>query len=272
MKPVENKSEIERSLNIIKFRISELQRQRNILLKSLEDNGAQVFSENSMEELNRCKEELTNNYKKKEEDLVILEEKLETLRKKKDTLQKQLDQIQYLERDQSEINIKIKDYRERIMQLITVDLVGNESDAKLNEKVLVKAQAQLESMTKEITSESERLEEQEQNMENDLNNFRASLSSKEGLSENNENELRTTKVKIQNLTVELEKFNKQNKGSKKNLDDDLEGMEDNMENLKDNLAMFNENKDRRTKELVEISEKMRNNAKNKVFKGSRYFW
>ena len=264
MKPVESKTELERSLNITKFRISEINRQKEQLMADFEENDVQIFEGNSLEELNKCKEDIITSYKKKEGDLETLDGKIDAVRKNKEELQRQLDQIQHLERDQSEINIKIKDYRERILQIITIDLVGNESDAKLNEKVLNKAQLQTDMLLKEVTNESQKIEQQEQNIEGDLNNFRSSLSSKEGLVENSEVELRTNLQKIQRLSDEVNRLTRTAKGSKKSFEEDLAAINEKIDDLKEDVATYNQNISQRTKELMEATGKVSSNAKNKV--------
>jgi len=264
MKSVDGKNDIERGLNIVRFRISEIQKQRDTLVAYFESSDAELFSDNTIEELLRVKEGINQSYKKKDEESALLDEKLDTLRKNKDTLQKQLEQIQHLEKDQSEITIRIKDYRERILQIVPVDIIGNETDIKLNEKVLNKAQINLDSLNKEVNIESQKLDEQEQSLENDLNNFRASLSSKEGLNANDENEFRNVNQKIARLMEEINKFGKLPKGGKSNLEEEIEAINNKIENLRDNLEMFNESVTLKTKKLLETSEQMTKNAKNKV--------
>lgn len=264
MKPLEGKPELEGRLNVLKFRISDLQKRKETVLADIETEGNQIFTENSIDELYKCKEQLVQQYKRKDEVLGAIDEKLDNFRKSKDEKQRQLDQLQFSDRDQSETSIKIKDYRERILQLINVDLSGNETDAKLNEKVLKTAQSQVDSLTKEVNTESQKLEDQEQNMENELNNYRSSLSSKEGLNDNNEHELVTTTQKIQLLADEIAKFNKNPKGNKKTVDDEIAKVNDSIDDCKENLAIDNDKLNKLTKELVETTEKIRNSAKNKV--------
>ena len=248
----------------MRFRISELQKQRDTLVNYFESSNAQMFTENTIEELLRVKEDIAKNYKKKDEESVMLDEKLDALRKNKDALQKQLEQIQFLEKDQSEITIRIKDYRERILQIVSVDIVGNETDIKLNEKVLNKAQITLESLNKEVNIETQKLDEQEQSVEGDLNNFRSSLSSKEGLNVNDENELRNTTQKIARLMEEISKSKSLPKGGSNSLDEEIEAIANKIENLKENLEAFNESVTRKTEEIVNNSEQMTKIAKNKV--------
>lgn len=264
MKPVDAKSQIVNSLNIVDFRISEIEKHKETLLAYFEDHGARVFNENSFEDLMKCKDELVKNFKRKEEDLVTVDERLVNLRKNKDGLQKQLEQMQFLERDQSEINIKVKDYRERILQVISIDLAGNETDKKLNEMVLNRSQGQYEVLSKEVNSETQKIEQQEQAIENDLNNFRSSLSSKVGLIDNNENEFRMSNDKIQRLTGEVSRLSKAAKSGQSGVEQELEALNEQIDDLKENVALYNDNLNKRTKEMFELSEQMSSSAKNKV--------
>jgi len=266
MKPVDGRIDIETAVRIVKRDIEEVQRQRDALLTYFEENDVETFSDNSSEELVKCKDEVVRSCQKKEEEIVLVDQKLEGLRKKKEDLQKQLEELSNLNKDSTESAVRTKDYRNRILEIIPVELVGNETEIKLNEKVLNKAQIQLETWEKEVKTESAKLEEQERASENDLKNFGSGLASKEGLYMNDETEYKNIGAKIQRLTEEIKQAGggRQNQGGRSAIDNELERISDNMENLKDNLGNYNDNLNQKTKELVEITEQMGKNAQNKV--------
>ena len=263
MKPEEEKSEAEKHLNIAKYKIQELEKKRNALLDEFDTKGQNVFTDNSLKDLIECKENLVENYAKKEVDLRTIESKLDNLRNEKDSAQKQLDQLMNAEKDNSEVTIKLKDCREKIMAIVTVNLIGNESDERYNDKVVIEAERQLTLMTKELDNETKRFDDQENILEMRLNNTRADLSSKMNTNTMSAKELDAINPKIVNLSQEVAELAKKVKIGKPQSSRQLEELNEKIENLRESSTMNSETLDRKTKELVEISGQITDNTKNK---------
>ena len=264
MRPEEERGDVERNINIVKYKISELEKKRNELLEMFETMDAQIFTENTIQELIQCKEDLVKSYSKKENEIKNIENKLEQLRQEKDTVQRQLDQVNNADRDSSEVTIKLKDCRDKILGLITINLIGNETDERYYEKILNEAEKQLIALTKEMENDKKKFDEQENNIQTRLDNTKAELATKWGAVNGSERELSTIEQKMSLLTKELNELTKRTRNKPRNIDQSIEEINQKLENLRETRRLINDSMNNKNKELIDLSGQLNENTKNKV--------
>lgn len=250
-------------MNIVKYKISELERKRNELLEQFENQDAQVFTDNTIQELIQCKEDLVKSYSKKENEMKNIEDKLEQLRQEKDGLQRQLDQVYNADRDGSETAIKLKDCREKILGILTITIMGYEADDKLNDKVLFEAQNQLTAITKEMETDKKKFDDQENSIQTKLDNTKSELAARWGAVSQSEKELGTIEQKMSLLTKDLNELAKRTRNKPRNIDQSLDEINQKLDNLRETRRLTNDNMNNKNKEMIELSGQITETTKNK---------
>lgn len=264
VRPDQEKAELEHNLSIIRYKMSENEKKKEEVLQQFEIYQHQIFTDNSIEDLKKGRDDFLKAFSKKENDLKTCETKLEEQRQEKEVKLKKLESLQSSDKEISEINIKLKDCRDKLVDLAELDTSNLPMDDKYNDKIYNDSQTRLNTLVKEVESEKRKRDEEENKIETLLNEARAELSHKQGLLELKNQEFDQTNIKIASLSKEVIELSRITKNKPRNSNNALEDINDQIDNLKETSDSFSMAYDKKTNELMDLTNQITGFSKTKV--------
>lgn len=266
VRPDEEKAQLENDLGVIRYKAEENERKRKEINEIFAIHEHQRFTDNSIEELKKGRDEFLKVYSKKEADFKMIEKKLEEERLEKENKLKKLENLQNSDKELNEINIKLKDCRDKLVDYADLNISNFPVDDKYNDRIYTEAQNKLNTLVKELEAEKRKRDEEENKIETLLNEARADLSRKEGLIDLKNSEYDQTNIKITTLTKEIAELTRITKNKPRNSSNALEELNEQIDSLKETSDSFSQAYNKKTNELMELSNQITGFSKIKVFR------